>query len=82
MSTARRAPSSVAVKGPRLSLSPTTYTIVRTVNGMRAGAVLDEAGGKATLTYAEAVRIVERRAAVDRRERARLRVVPFTAAVA
>jgi hypothetical protein len=67
------------VKGPNLSLQTTSYTVIKTVDGTRAGAALAEAGGGTKLTYVDAVRVIAARAADNPLERSRLRVVPYAA---
>ncbi len=69
------------VTGPTLAMEANTYTVVRTVNGTRAGSALRQAGLGRTLTYADATRVIDERAAADATERSRLRVAPSYAAV-
>ena len=59
------APGTRTVTGVKLELLPTTYTVVRRSDGMRAGAALAEVGLADEVTYAEATAMVEARAASD-----------------
>jgi len=83
VSPARKAPGALpnrVVLGPKLKLNPTLYTIVKNVDGTRAGGVLSEAGLGLRLNYADAQRVLQTRAAADPLERSRLRVAPSHAA--
>lgn len=65
-----------AVSGPKLKLRKTSYTLLRTEDGRRAGDALSDAGLGLNLSYADAVRVLEQRALADPLERTRLRVAP------
>lgn len=67
------------VAGPRVTVAPTTYTVVRRADGLRAENVLADAGAGSSLRYTEAVGVVAGRPAA---QRARLKVAPSHAAVA
>jgi hypothetical protein len=69
------------VGGQAIHVAPTAYTVIRTSNGERAAAVLAGAGVGKTMSYADAVGVLERRADADPSERSRLRVAPSHAAM-
>jgi len=84
VSPPRRAPGALSARtvlGPKMKLRPTLYTIVKTVDGTRAGSVLTDAGLGLELNYVDAQRVLQARAAADPLERSRLRVAPAYAAM-
>jgi hypothetical protein len=69
------------LSGPAIRVEPVTYTVIRSSDGERASAVLDGAGLGHSISYADAVGVLERRAQSDPAVRSRLRVAPSHAAV-